>query len=150
MLRIPAIGAPERGAAPARQDRPGEASDGSMRHRVAMLVGDKRRLVVALAASSIVSGFTEAATLALLAQVRTSLARGAEHVQQHIGPFDIHASLSTLLAVAFGLTLLRLLLQLPISYLPARIASDVQRNMRISLFHAFTKASWAVQAQDRE
>jgi ABC-type multidrug transport system fused ATPase/permease subunit len=150
MLRIPAMGAPERGAAPARQDRPDEASDGSMRHRVAILVGDKRGLVFALAVSSIVSGFTEAATLALLAQVGTSLARGAEHVQQHTGPFDIHASLSTLLAVAFGLTLLRLLLQLPISYLPARIASDVQRNMRINLFHAFTKASWAVQAQDRE
>ena len=121
-----------------------------MRERVGMLIGDRRGLVLALAATSILSGFTEAATLALLAQVGTSLARGAGHVHQHIGPFAIHASLSTLLGVAFGFTIVRLVLQLPISYLPARIASDVQRNMRIRLFHAFSRASWAVQAQDRE
>jgi len=71
-----------------------------MRERIEMLIGDKRRLVLGLAASSILSGFTEAATLALLAQVATSLARGAGHVHQRIGPFAIHASLPALLEVA--------------------------------------------------
>src|SRR5437762_3248 len=85
--------------------------------------------------AGILAGFTEAATLALLAQVATSLARGAGHVHQRIGPFAIHASLPALLEVAFGFTILRLLLQVPISYLPARIGSDVQRNMRLRLFH---------------
>jgi len=121
-----------------------------MRARISVLLGDKRGLVLALAAASIVSGFTEAATLALLAQVATALAKGADHVHQHVGPFEIHAGLPTLLEVAFVFTILRLLLQLPISYLPARIGSDVQRNMRTRLFHAFTRASWAVQSQDRE
>jgi ATP-binding cassette, subfamily B, bacterial len=121
-----------------------------MRKRVEVLLGDKLGLVLALAGASILSGFTEAATLALLAQVATSLARGADHVHQHIGPFAIHASLPTLLKVAFAFTILRLLVQLPISYLPARIGSDVQRSMRMRLFHAFTRASWSVQARDRE
>ena len=77
-----------------------------MRERIEMLIGDKRRLVLGLAASSILSGFTEAATLALLAQVATSLARGASHVHQHIGPFTIHASVPTLLKLAFVFTIL--------------------------------------------
>src|SRR4051794_9039869 len=122
----------------------------SLRERVSVLVGDKLGLVLGLAAASILSGFTEAATLALLAQLAYSLARGAHHVHQHIGPFAIHASLPTLLKVAFAFTILRLLLQIPISYMPARIASDVQRKMRLRLFHAFSRASWAVQARDRE
>jgi ATP-binding cassette, subfamily B, bacterial len=123
---------------------------GSMRARMSILIGDKRRLVVALAVGSILSGFTEAVTLALLAQIATSLARGTKHVHQHIGPFAIHTGVPTLLKIAFGFTILRLLLQVPISYLPSRIAADVQRTMRIRLVHSFTRASWAVQAQDRE
>src|SRR5205823_6560538 len=135
---------------PVHGDGSGEPPPSSMRARMSMLIGDKLGLVLALAVGSILSGFTEAATLALLAQIATSLARGAKHVHQHIGPFTIHASLPTLLKIAFGFTILRLLLQLPISYLPSRIASDVQRTMRMRLIHAFTRASWAVQAQDRE
>src|SRR5438876_1179369 len=80
----------------------GEPPPSSMRARMSMLIGDKLGLVLALAVGSILSGFTEAATLALLAQIATSLARGAKHVHQHIGPFTIHASLPTLLKIAFG------------------------------------------------
>ncbi len=58
--------------------------------------------------------------------------------------------LNTLLAVGFGLALLRLFLQFPLSIVPARIASAVQAGLRIRLFDSFSRASWDVQSRDRE
>ena len=48
----------------------------SMRARLDVLIGDRRRLVFALAITSILSGFAEAATLALVAQVAANLVNG--------------------------------------------------------------------------
>ncbi len=139
--------APGRGAPSAGEEKPARAS---MRSRITMLIGDKRRSVVALAICSIFSGFTESATLALVAQIAQQLASGSKHVDTRIGPIHVHAALGTLILVAIGLTLLRAALQVPISVLPARIAADVQASMRRNLFEAFTRASWSVQSRDRE
>ncbi len=57
---------------------------------------------------------------------------------------------ATLLLVALALTTVRLVLQMPISILPARIGADVQARLRRDLLHAFTRASWEVQSSDRE
>ncbi len=122
----------------------------SMRERIALLIGDRRMSVVSLAAASILSGFAEAATLALVAQVAAALVNGSKHVQEHIGPFHLHAGIGALLRLAFIFTVIRLVLQLPISILPSRIAAGVQARIRRKLFHAFTRASWEVQSQDRE
>ncbi|HWG09804.1 MAG TPA: ABC transporter ATP-binding protein [Solirubrobacteraceae bacterium] len=122
----------------------------SMRSRLSLLIGDKRRSVVALAVCSILSGFTESATLALIAQVAAQLGTGGKHVATHIGPIHVDSSVRTLVFIAFALTLVRAALQIPISVLPARIAADVQANMRRRLFEAFTHASWAMQSRDRE
>jgi ATP-binding cassette subfamily B protein len=133
---------------------PGEehphVSAATMRKRMSLLIGDRRWLIVALAFASILAGFSEAATLALVAQVAYALVTGAKQVHQHIGPFHIHAPIGTVIEIAFGLTLIRLALQFPISYLPARIASDVQLRLRTSLFRAFSRASWELQSRDRE
>jgi ATP-binding cassette subfamily B protein len=123
---------------------------GSMRERVSLLLGRRRRSVVALAACSILSGFAEAGTLALIAQVASTLVTGAKEVHFDHGPVHIQASLTGLILIAFGLTVIRLLLQFPLSILPSRIAADVQANLRTRLFDAFTRASWSVQSQDRE
>jgi ATP-binding cassette subfamily B protein len=123
---------------------------GSTRYRVNLLLGKRRRSVVVLAICSIFSGFTEAGTLALIAQVAATLVSGHKVVHFDHGPIQINATMTTLILVAFGLVLLRILLQFPISILPARIASDVQATMRTNLFDAFTRASWSVQSQDRE
>ncbi|HTZ86922.1 MAG TPA: ATP-binding cassette domain-containing protein, partial [Solirubrobacteraceae bacterium] len=122
----------------------------SKKQRLALLIGDKRGSVVALAICSIASGFTESATLALVAQIAQQLANGSKHVDTHLGPLHLHTPLGTLILVAIGLTLVRAALQVPISILPARIAADVQANMRRRLFDAFTRASWSVQSRDRE
>ena len=73
-----------------------------------------------------------------------------ELVHEHIGPFHVHAGISTLIKLAFGFTIARLLLQFPISILPARIASEVQAGLRRRLFNSFTRASWEIQSQDSE
>lgn len=114
------------------------------------LLGERRRSVAALASLSVVSGFTEAGILAVVAQVAASLVSGATEVNTSIGPFQAHTSVGTLLAIAALLAVLRIVLQVPISYLPARMAADVQAHLRTDLFDAFTKASWAAQSRDRE
>lgn len=130
-----------------RRDSP---SRGSMRARVSMLIGDRRRSVVALAIFSLVSGITEAGTLALVAQIAASLVGGAKRVHIDVVHLHIDVSIGKLIIVAFALTFLRIVLQVPLSTLPARIAADVQARLRTMLFDAFTRASWSVQSRDRE
>jgi ABC-type multidrug transport system fused ATPase/permease subunit len=128
-------------------------SDGvrsGVREHLLPLLGERRRLIGALALTSICSGFVEAATLGVIAQVAAALVNGGKHVRIDVGPFHLLAPIGTLVAVAFALTLLRLALQFPISILPARIAADVQSQLRRRLFHTFSRASWAMQSKDRE
>jgi ABC-type multidrug transport system fused ATPase/permease subunit len=99
---------------------------------------------------SILSGLTEAGILAVVAEVAASLVNGAAQIPLHIGPLHIQAALRTLIGAAFALTIARLVLQIPLSTLPARIAADVQADMRRKLFDAYSRASWAVQSRDRE
>ena len=114
-MRLPSL-------AQERRDRP---SPIAMRARVKLMIGDRRRAVVALAASSVLAGFTEAAFLALIAQLATTVVAKGTHASGR-GLLHFHASTSTLIIIAFALTVLRLLLQIPLSVLPARIAADVQ------------------------
>jgi ATP-binding cassette subfamily B protein len=123
---------------------------GSMRARLNLLIGDRRRHVVALAIFSLVSGITEAGTLALVAQIATSLVDGTKRVHLSVAHLHIDATVGKLIIVAFALTFLRIVLQLPLSTLPARIAADVQARLRTMLFDAFSQASWDVQSRDRE
>jgi ATP-binding cassette subfamily B protein len=118
--------------------------------QVNLLLGDRRKTVVALAITSVVSGFAEAGMLALIAELTATIANGTKHAHVHVGPLHATLSTDTLAAIALGLTLVRLAMQLPISILPARIAADVQAQLRSKVFHAFTRASWEVQSRDRE
>ncbi len=121
-----------------------------MLKRLDVLLGDRRRTVVALALSSLVSGFAEAGTLALIAEVGASFVGHQKRVHIHVAGLHLTFSIVTLLAIALGLALIRLAMQIPISILPSRIASEVQASLRTKLFHAYTGASWEVQSLDRE
>jgi ATP-binding cassette subfamily B protein len=118
--------------------------------RLRPLVGGRRRPIATLAVVSALSGLTEAVILAVVAQVAASLVTGEDMVDVSIGAIDVHASVGNLLAVAGALGVVRLALQIPISWLPARIAADVQATLRRDLFGAFTRASWGAQSDDRE
>jgi ABC-type multidrug transport system fused ATPase/permease subunit len=115
-----------------------------------LLIGDKRRLIVELSLISIFSGFTESATLAIVGEVAAALVKGAHKANAKLGPVYVHASVLTLIEIGFGLTVIRLIMQWPLSTLPARVASQVQAGLRERIFGAFTRASWDVQARDRE
>ncbi len=121
-----------------------------MRSRLELLIGDKRRLIVELSLISILTGFTEAGTLAIVGQVAAALVSGAHKVHAKIGPLYVHASILTLIEIGFALTIVRLVMQWPLSILPARVASQVQASLRERIFGAFTRASWGVQSRDRE
>ncbi len=121
-----------------------------MRSRLELLIGDKRRLIVELSIISILTGFTEAGTLAIVGQVAAALVSGAHKVHAKIGPFYVHSTVLTLIEIGFALTVVRLIMQWPLSILPARVASQVQAGLRDRIFGAFTRASWGVQSRDRE
>ena len=133
-----------------RRGRGGAISPAKMSARLTVLLGERRRTVVALAGASVVSGFTEAAMLAVLAQIAVVLVGGKGHHPTKLQGLDLHLSANTLLLAAFCLAVFRLLMQFPLSILPARIAADVQSGLRKRLFMAFTLASWGVQSSDRE
>jgi ABC-type multidrug transport system fused ATPase/permease subunit len=130
----------------AKADRSRRPSIGS---QLELLVGDKRRLVGGLAALSVLSGFTEGAIIAIVAQVATKLVNGKSS-HAHAGLLHVGASIDTLLWIALALAVFRLLLQWPLSILPAKIAADVQLSLRTRIFRAFSGASWDVQSRDRE
>jgi ABC-type multidrug transport system fused ATPase/permease subunit len=129
---------------------PAQDADLSMLRRLNVLLGERRRTVVALALSSLVSGFAEAGTLALIAEVGASFVGGKTTTHIHAGGINVSVGITTLLGIALALALIRLAMQVPISILPARIASEVQASLRMKLFHAYTGASWEVQSLDRE
>lgn len=118
--------------------------------RLRPLVGDVRWRVAALAVGSVLSGLSEAAVLALVAQIATVMVSGSGLVQADLGPLSLDAPVATLLLVTIGLGVARLVLQVGVAYLPARISADVQARLRKDLFAAFVDASWAVQAQERD
>jgi ABC-type multidrug transport system fused ATPase/permease subunit len=121
------------------------------RERLVALLGDRKRTVAGLAVASVASGLTEVAILALVAQIATLAVRGGgAQPHQGLGVVSLHASKETLFIAAFALVCVRVLLQIPLSTLPAHISSGVQARLRRQLFDAYTRASWAVQASDRE
>jgi ATP-binding cassette, subfamily B, bacterial len=122
----------------------------SIRSQLDLLIGDKRRLIVALCSCSIISGFTEAGTLAVIAQVAASLVSRSKSVSTKSSLFHIHASVGTLLWVGFALTVIRIIMQWPLSVLPARIGAEVAAGLRTRIFRAFAHSSWDVQSRDRE
>jgi ATP-binding cassette, subfamily B, bacterial len=122
----------------------------SMRSRLLLLLGDRRGSVLILMITAIFSGFAESATLAVLAETAATVTSGSNRAHIHIGLVHAHPSVDTLFAIALGLVIIRVALQIPLLILPPRIISDMQSEMRVKLFHAFSRASWEVQASDRE
>jgi ABC-type multidrug transport system fused ATPase/permease subunit len=136
-----------------RARRGADAEGSSLRapwRSVGSLLSHRRGSIAALALLSVLSGAAEAMTLALVAQVAATLVIGVAEGHFHIGPVHLHEPVGTLIALAFAVATIRLVVQVPLSILPPRIAADVQARIRADLFHAFSRASWEVQARDRE
>jgi ATP-binding cassette subfamily B protein len=122
----------------------------AMWSRMAPLLGDRWSRIGVLVVLSVLSGLAESGILAVVAQTASSLVDHRKVVHASLGHLRIHTTDGVLLGVAGALAALRLLLQLPISLLPARISADVQARLRKQLFETFTRASWSAQSRDRE
>jgi ABC-type multidrug transport system fused ATPase/permease subunit len=154
----PARQAPAAPAPPARRRRKPEpqpravpaAGAWTNRARIEALLGQNRKTVAVLGACSILSGICEAAVLTLLVEIAGALVKKSGRAHETLGLIHFHQGIATLFAVAFALVVVRLVLQVPLSVLPARIASQVQGRLRTQLFDAFTRASWDIQSRDRE
>lgn len=120
-----------------------------LRH-IRYLLGDRMSLVVALIVISTLSGFCEASVLGIIAEAAGALVGGSHHVHVVAGPIHTTVTTGTLILIAFGMALLRLALQAPLSTIPARIGTDVQVMLQRRLFDAYTTASWTEQSRDRE
>jgi len=118
--------------------------------RLGPLFGGRRAWIAALAIGSVLSGLTESGIIAILAQAAAALVDGASRVRADLGPLHVDQSLGVLLTVALGLALLRFALQVMISFVLARVSTDMQTQLRSRLFAAYTRASWDVQSRDRE
>jgi ATP-binding cassette subfamily B protein len=146
-----APGGPSPGAASSWwRQRGGASPRAAMRARVNFVIGERRGKVVALVVTSFVSAVCESAMIVLVAQIAVALVKQGKGSSFNVAHIPIHASAGTLLWIALGLVLVRLVLQFPLSILPARISAGVQASLRLKLFNAFTGASWAVQSRDRE
>jgi ABC-type multidrug transport system fused ATPase/permease subunit len=114
------------------------------------LLGERPLPVVALVVASVVSALAEAGILAIAAQVATSLVARQSRVTFDLGAVTLHTTVTSLLLLALVLAIVRLLLQGVASYYTARIASDVQAQMKRELFAAFSVSAWDTQSSDRE
>lgn len=125
----------------------------STRERLSLLIGDSRPKVAWLAFASVLSGVSEAVFLTVVSEIALTLVNGSRHVGGRLGrlgPLHIHAPVDTLLWIALALAFIRLVMQVPLAVLPARIAAEVQARLRRDLFEAYTQASWGSQSSDRE
>lgn len=117
--------------------------------QIRLLLGDRHGALTALVIASVLSGLTEAGILAVLAQAAAALVNGESQVQIQLGPVRVEETVSVLLTVAIMLALVRLGLQAIVSFVPARIASDLRAQVSRDLLSAFTRSSWHMQSKDR-
>jgi ATP-binding cassette, subfamily B, bacterial len=133
-----------------RFGRSPDPSTGSSWSVLRFLVRGHERLVGGLAVSSVLSGIAEAAILASVAQAAATLLTGEDTVPAEIGPLSFEVTVAALLVAAGALALARIGLQAFVAAASARLAAGAQAQLRNGLFGAFTRASWASQAVDRE
>ncbi len=129
---------------------PPAGTDISARERLSALLGERKRTVAGLSGLAVISGLLESVIIGLIVQIAANAAKGTASEHQQLGFLHLHASSDTLFLIAAPLVVVRLFLQVPLAMLPSRIAAGVQASLRRQVFAAYTRASWAVQSQDRE
>ena len=122
--------------------------DGRPWRRFVSLLKGREFSIAALMATSVVAGMLETAILALIANVATALAGKGSTAAIRVGP--IHGSVNEFILAGLAMGVVRIGVQVILSYLPSRVAADVQMEIRHRLVTAFTQASWSVQSRDRE
>lgn len=113
------------------------------------LLGDRLSPVSALIGVSVAAGMCESALLALISQVAASLLTRSSSMAASVGPIRVAMPIGAFLTIGLVIAVMRIVLQVPIAYIPARTAARVRAKMQMDMFCAFTDASWSVQSQGR-
>jgi ABC-type multidrug transport system fused ATPase/permease subunit len=120
------------------------------RGRAEFALGPLPRLVAPLGGLAVLAGLFEAGVLALMAQVAFSMAQGDSSTEIALGPVEVEASVPQLLGIAVVLAILRLAVQWTLAFMTARMSASAQSRLMRKLFHAYSRAAWAVQSRDGE
>jgi ABC-type multidrug transport system fused ATPase/permease subunit len=120
------------------------------RQIVEYLFGFSRWRAPLLALLSVAAGLTEAAVLAIVAQIGAALATRGNAAETHLGIASINMSIRAMLELGVAIAAARVVLLVPASLLAARLSADAEATLRSRLFSAFLRASWPAKADDRE
>lgn len=106
--------------------------------------------LVGMSVGSFLGGTIEAGMLVLIANLALSIA-GSPSDGQQAGSFGIgHLETTTMVWVALGLTLLRLLFQYMTARLAAGAIARLTQRLRSGTFDDYVHASWTIQADESE
>ncbi len=97
------------------------------------------------------AGLAEAGVLALIALIATTMSTATGSAGRRASDrSSFTGGTSELLLVAGVLAVVRLLLQVVVVRLPARLSGEVQSQLRDQLFGSFLAASWSEKAKEKE
>src|SRR4029078_8519656 len=123
----------------------------SLRVQMAVLTKGYRARLSAIVVGSFFSGLAEASILFILARVAFALAKAKGEVPASIGPFSaVDLSVGALLAIAAVLVVVRLGLEVVISWEQTAIYGGVLTRVREEMLKDYLASSWAVQSEDRD
>jgi ABC-type multidrug transport system fused ATPase/permease subunit len=109
------------------------------------MAGQRKRLVI-LSLTAAIGGFAEAAVLVLVARIALAI---ANH-QQSVAVGSVTVSRDTLIALAAGLVVFRVALQVLQAHLNAKMEIAVLVRTRRTLIHDYLGAGWPLQSIQRE
>jgi ABC-type multidrug transport system fused ATPase/permease subunit len=100
-----------------------------------------------IAICSVGAGVAEAVVLSALAQIAATLSSGRP---TGLGPIGLELPVAGLFVVALTAASARLLLQLLLAHLPARIAGEAQSELRAGLMHSYLLSAWSQRSREKE
>lgn len=118
--------------------------------RLRLLLKGMALPVIGLTVVSTGVGLAEGGVLVLVANVAAAMVVHGHTVRGDMGPIGLNITVGLALLVALGLAGVRLLLQVLVAWLPARMSADVATRLRRELFDSYARASWAVQSDERD
>lgn len=109
-----------------------------------------RRSLALIAVCATIGGFAEAAVLVVIARLAFALASDFPEVTVSLGPLGkIHFAMGTLIAIAFGLVVVRIVLQVLQARVSSATIARVQRVTSVRMARAYLAASWSLQSGER-
>lgn len=107
------------------------------------------RKIAALTIVSMLGALMEATTLVALVPLASTIADGSHAYHGRLFSVSIDISTSVLFAVAAGLAVARLFVEMFEAWLQAQITSQYEARQKERLFDAFVDADWSLQSRER-